>query len=42
MIEPTDFTKTPEMAEIGYQATIETLPRIRDILQKMDEELFRI
>ena len=40
MIEPTDFAKTPQMAEIGYRATIETLPRIRDILHKMDGDLF--
>ncbi len=38
--EPTAFTKTAEMAEIGYQATMETLPRIKEILQKLDGQLF--
>jgi NTE family protein len=41
MFEPTAFTKTPEMAEIGYRATKESLPRIREILLELDEDLFR-
>lgn len=40
MFEPTAFTQTPEMANIGYQATLEALPRIREILNKLDAELF--
>ena len=38
--EPTAFTQTPEMAEIGYQATMEVLPKIKEILQKLDADLF--
>ena len=34
------FTKTPEMSEIGYQATINAMPRIREILGKLDSGLF--
>ena len=40
MFEPTAFTQTPEMAEIGYRATMETLPRIREVLHNLDGELF--
>lgn len=38
--ESTAFTKTPEMAEIGYQETMKTLPRIREILNEIDANLF--
>ena len=39
-IDSTAFTKTPEMAEIGYQTTLKSLPRIREILHNLDESLF--
>lgn len=35
------FTQTPEMAEIGYQATVDMLPRIREILRNLDGDLFK-
>ena len=38
--ESAAFTKTPEMAEIGYQETMETMPRIQEILHDFDPELF--
>jgi predicted acylesterase/phospholipase RssA len=38
--EPTAFAKTPEMAEIGYRATNEALPRIIELLQELDGKLF--
>ena len=38
--EPTAFTKTPEMAEIGYQATKESIPQIRESLHALDAQLF--
>ena len=34
------FTRTPEMAAIGYQATQEALPQIFDILNNLDSGLF--
>lgn len=40
MFESTAFTKTPEMTEIGYRATVETLPRIREVLHNLDADLF--
>jgi NTE family protein len=40
MFKPTAFTRTSEMADVGYQATMETLPRIREILDNLDGELF--
>jgi hypothetical protein len=40
--ESTAFTKTPEMAEIGYQATNEILPRIREVLHNLDGKLFEV
>ena len=30
------------MAEIGYRATKETLPQIREFLQNLDGDLFRV
>jgi NTE family protein len=39
--ESTAFTKAPEMAEIGYQATMEAVPRIREVLNSIDAELFK-
>jgi len=41
MFDSTAFTRTPEMADIGYRATMETLPRIREFLQNLDGDLFR-
>ena len=38
--ESSAFTKTPEMAEIGYRATMESLPRIREVLHNLDGSLF--
>ena len=38
--ESTAFTKTPEMAEIGYRTTLEALPRIREVLHNLDGDLF--
>jgi NTE family protein len=40
MFASTAFTKTPEMAEIGYQTTMESLPRIWEVLQQLDGQLF--
>ena len=37
--ESTAFTQTPEMAEIGRKATLESLPRIKEILHKLDPQL---
>jgi predicted acylesterase/phospholipase RssA len=34
------FTRTPEMAEVGYRTTNESLPRIREVLHKLDANLF--
>ena len=39
--EATAFTRTPEMAAIGYQATMDALPQIREILSNLDADLFR-
>ncbi len=39
--ESTAFTRTPEIAEIGYQATMDALPQIREILSNLDAGLFR-
>ena len=38
--EATEFTRTSEMADIGYQSTVEALPRIREILTNLDSDLF--
>jgi predicted acylesterase/phospholipase RssA len=38
--EPTAFAQTPEMAETGYRATNESLPRIKELLQELDGKLF--
>jgi predicted acylesterase/phospholipase RssA/CRP-like cAMP-binding protein len=38
--EAAAFTQAPEMAEIGYQATMEAMPRIREILHNLDATLF--
>jgi predicted acylesterase/phospholipase RssA len=42
MFESSAFTQTPEMAEIGYRTTRETLPRIREFLQHLDGDLFGV
>ena len=42
MFESSSFTQTPEMADIGYRTTMETLPRIREFLQHLDGDLFGI
>ena len=39
-IDSTAFTNTPEMAEIGYRTTVESLPRIREVLHNLDGDLF--
>ena len=38
--DATAFSQAPEMAEVGYQTTMESLPRIREILHKLDSDLF--
>ena len=38
--DPAAFTQASEMAKIGYQATMDTLPRIREILHNLDSGLF--
>ncbi len=35
------FTQTPEMADVGYQTTMEAMPRIREILHHLDHDLFK-
>jgi predicted acylesterase/phospholipase RssA len=40
MFKSSAFRQTPEMAEIGYQATKESLPQIREFLQNLDGDLF--
>jgi predicted acylesterase/phospholipase RssA len=42
MFKSSEFTRTPEMAEIGYRTTMETLPQIREFLQNLDGDLFRV
>ena len=42
MFKSSAFTQTPEMADIGYRTTMETLPQIREFLQKLDDDLFRV
>lgn len=42
MFESSAFTQTPEMADIGYRTTMETLPRIREFLQHLDADLFGV
>ena len=42
MFESSAFTQTPEMADIGYRTTMETLPRIREFLQHLDGDLFGV
>jgi hypothetical protein len=42
MFKSSAFTQTPEMADIGYRATKESLPQIREFLQNLDGDLFRI
>ena len=42
MFKSSAFTQTPEMAEIGYQTTKDTLPQIRKCLQNLDSDLFRV
>jgi predicted acylesterase/phospholipase RssA/CRP-like cAMP-binding protein len=41
MFESSAFTRTQEMAEIGHQTTMETMPQLREILQHLDGGLFR-
>ncbi|MGI9517318.1 MAG: patatin-like phospholipase family protein [Pirellulaceae bacterium] len=38
--DATAFTQAREMAEVGYQATQDSLPRIREILHHLDSDLF--
>ncbi len=38
--DSTAFTQAPEMAEIGYRATLDALPRIHEVLQNLDGQLF--
>lgn len=38
--EPTAFSRTQEMAEVGYHATMEQIPRIRELLNQIDGDLF--
>lgn len=40
MFDSTSFTRTPEMALIGHDTTVEEMPRIRDILKHLDRDLF--
>ena len=40
MFEASAFTRTPEMAGIGRETTLDNLPKIREILQHLDGELF--
>lgn len=42
MFKSSEFTRTPEMADIGYRTTMETLPQIREFLQNLDGDLFRV
>ncbi len=39
-LEVTAFSQTPQIAEIGQSATEQELPRIKQILRKIDEPLF--
>ncbi len=36
----TEFTRTDELAAVGEKATVEALPRIRDLLHRLDARLF--
>lgn len=38
--ELTEFTRADEMAAIGEQTTLEAIPKIRQLLHRMDSELF--
>jgi NTE family protein len=42
MFKSSEFTRTPEMADIGYRTTMEALPQIREFLQNLDGDLFRV
>ncbi len=42
MFKSSAFRQTPEMADIGYRATKETLPQIREFLQNLDGDLFHV
>ncbi len=42
MFKSSAFRQTPEMADIGYRTTKETLPQIREFLQNLDGDLFSV
>lgn len=37
----TEFSRADELAEIGYRSTVAELPRIKELLSKLDTSLFR-
>jgi len=39
-VEFADFKSTPSTADLGYQAAMEAMPRLRQRLNKLDPELF--
>ena len=38
--ELSEFTRTDELAEVGEQSTLEAIPKIRQLLNRLDSELF--
>jgi NTE family protein len=40
MFDSAEFTRTPEIAEIGYQATMESVSAINEFLSNLDPQLF--
>jgi predicted acylesterase/phospholipase RssA len=39
--DPTEFDRTKELAAVGEAATLEQIPKIRQLLTRLDPQLFR-
>jgi predicted acylesterase/phospholipase RssA len=40
--DPTEFVRTVELAAVGEAATLQQIPRIRQLLARLDPQLFRV